>query len=422
MRWNELHWSRWAGVLLAAVFCFHVWRAATASITTDEAFTFNEFVAPPLLQVLTTYDANHHVLHSLLCKAVISLIGKGELRFRLPALLGTLLYLWSVWRLTRQRLGDTPLMAATALLLAVHAGLIDYFSLARGYSLGMGFLVYAMTETGVERYRRASLGLGLAVASNPVYVVPAAAWFFAVLVTRRPWRRVDELAAPGLVAALVVLAIPVSRAVSERFYYGVASPWISWRSLMDVPGWPGLSEALVLAVPLAVVWGAWMERGALTITLGLSLAGIALLHWFAHFPWPYGRTGIYLIPLVFLLVAEAVRRVRWGALPLALLALVSVSSVRPQVYAAWGFDADNQAVAAALDGLHPKGPVAVQFPMEQGLRFYRPGSYAVLRPGVTAEVYVLRTDEDGLPRPEGVRVLRRFERSGVEIAIPGSSK
>ncbi|MGJ5813306.1 hypothetical protein [Paludibaculum fermentans] len=417
MRWNELRWTRWTGVLLMAVFCFHVWRAATAAITTDEAFTFNEFVAPPLLQVLTSYDANHHVLHSLLCKAAISLLGKGDLRFRLPALLGTLLYLWSVWRLTRQRLGNTPLMAATALLLAVHAGLIDYFSLARGYSLGMGFLVYAMAETGVERYRRASLGLGLAVASNPVYIVPAAAWILSVLVTKRLWRRVDELVAPGLVTALVVLAIPASRAVAERFYYGVPSPWISWQSLMDVPGWPGLSQLLGFAIPIAVLWGAWIERGAVTMTLALCLASIAVLHWAAHFPWPYGRTGIYLIPLVFLLAAEGARRVRWGAIPLAVLALVSLSAVRPHVYAAWSFDADNKAVAKALDELPSQHPVAVQVPMEQVLRYYRPGTYVVLRPGVHAEVYVLRTDEVGLLRPQGIRVLRRFARSGVEIAV-----
>lgn len=422
MRWNELPWTRWAAVLLAAVFCFHVWRAATTSITTDEAFTFNEFVAPPLLQILTTYDANHHVLHSLLCKATLLLLGKGELRFRLPALLGTLLYFWSIWRLTRQRLGDTPLMAATALLLAVHAGLIDYFSLARGYSLGMGFLVYAMAETGIERYRRASFGIGLAVASNPVYIVPAAAWLFSVLVTKRLWRRLDELVAPGFVAALVILAIPVSRAVNERFYYGVPLPWISWHSLMDIPGWPNLSEILILAIPVAVLWGAWIERSALSITLALSLSGIVILHRFAHFPWPYGRTGIYLIPLVFLLVAEVARKARWGAVPMALLALVSVLSVQPQVYAIWLFDADNKAVAQALEAMHPKGPIAVQFPMEQGLRFYRPGPYVVLQPGVQAEVYVLRTDEAGLPRPQGLRVVQRFQRSGVEIAIPGNSK
>ncbi|MBN9657844.1 MAG: hypothetical protein J0H49_06675 [Acidobacteria bacterium] len=422
MRWNEWSWARRAALLLAAVFCFHVWRAATTSITTDEAFTYNEFVAPPLLQVLTTYDANHHVLHSLLCKASIAMLGKGELRFRLPALLGTLLYLWSVWRLTRQRLGDTPLMAAVALLLAVHAGLIDYFALARGYSLGMGFLVYAMAETGVERYRHASLGLGLAVASNPVYIVPAAAWLFSVAVTKRLWRRLEDLVAPGLVAALVILAIPVSRAVSERFYYGAASPWISWHSLMDIPGWPNLSAILILAIPVAVLWGAWIERSVLSITLAVSLTGIVFLHRFAHFPWPYGRTGIYLILLVFLLIAEVARKARWGAIPVALLALVSILSVQPQVYAIWLFDADNKAVAQALEAMHPKGPVAVQFPLEQGLRFYRPGAYVVFQPGMKAEVYVLRTDEAGLPRPQGVRVVRRFERSGLEIAIPSGAK
>lgn len=403
MRWNNIRW------VLVALFGFCAWRAATNSITTDEAFTYTAFVAPSWVQILTSYDANHHVLHSLLCKLSTGLLGKGELPLRLPALLGTALYLWSAWRVGRQRLGETPAMAAAVLLMGVHAGLIDFLSLARGYSLGLGFLLFAMAESEEGRYRLASLGLGLAVASNPVFVVPAAGWVLALLVTKRLWRRADELLGAGVVAALVILAVPVSRASGGQFYYGSPTLAGAWQSLMEMPGWPWLTLCLVYTVPLAVLWGAWRERGVFTITLAFCLLSLGGLNLVAGFPWPQGRTGLYLLPLVILLAA---RGGRWSWAPLSAVAVVSLISLQPGLFREWRFDADNRAVAQALVELRPKGPVSVQFPLERGLRFYRPGEYEPLKPG--AAVYVLRSDERAA-WPAGVRVVRQFPRSGVVL-------
>lgn len=400
MRWSEIRWA------LVAIFGLCVWRAATNSITTDEAFTYSDFVAPSWLHVLTTYDANHHVLHSLLAKLA------GRAALRVPALLGTALYLWSAWRVARQRLGETPAMAAAVVLMGVHASVIDYLSLARGYSLGLGFLFYGLAESEAGRYERASLGLGLAVASNPVFSIPAAAWTVALVVTKRLWRRLDEVIGPGLAGALVVLAVPLSRANGGHFYYGAATIGGAWESLMDVPGLTGI---LVYGVPLALVWGAWKERGVLSLTLALCLAGLAGLHLALDFPWPQARTGVYLIPLMVLLAAKGGR---WSWAPMGAVAVVSLVTLEPGVFRPWRFDADNRAVAEALG---PRGPVAAQFPLERGLGFYRPGAYLAWKPGVKAAVYVLRTDEPG-PRPEGARLERRFPRSGVEIWISAPEK
>jgi hypothetical protein len=58
-------------VLLIALTGFNGYRAYSQSITIDEAYTYLSFVRPPLHQILTTYDANHHILHSLLCKVTV---------------------------------------------------------------------------------------------------------------------------------------------------------------------------------------------------------------------------------------------------------------------------------------------------------------------------------------------------------------
>ena len=49
---------------MLAVVGLNIYRAASQSITVDEAFTYNEFVAPPLLKTLASYDANNHILFS----------------------------------------------------------------------------------------------------------------------------------------------------------------------------------------------------------------------------------------------------------------------------------------------------------------------------------------------------------------------
>ena len=69
----------------------NVYRAATQSVTIDEAFTYNAFLAGPVDDLFTKYDANHHILNSLLAKLSISLLGLSELTLRLPSLLGGLL-------------------------------------------------------------------------------------------------------------------------------------------------------------------------------------------------------------------------------------------------------------------------------------------------------------------------------------------
>src|SRR5215467_13074818 len=59
----------WAGIAFALVrlgFC--TYRALTQSIVHDEGFSFQRFVSGPWSNVYSTYDANNHVLNTLLAK------------------------------------------------------------------------------------------------------------------------------------------------------------------------------------------------------------------------------------------------------------------------------------------------------------------------------------------------------------------
>jgi len=52
--------------LLRLGFC--AWRAAGQSITGDEAITFRRYVDAPWSSLWSAYDANNHILHSILAK------------------------------------------------------------------------------------------------------------------------------------------------------------------------------------------------------------------------------------------------------------------------------------------------------------------------------------------------------------------
>lgn len=403
----SLSWTKAAAAILGAAFLYYVWRAATLSITTDEAFTANSFVTPPWLQILTTYDANHHLLHSYLCKLVTSLLGVSAFTLRLPALLGSALYLWSAWRLTRALCGNSPVMPALCALLAFHPGLIDYLSLARGYSLGLGLLLYALAESNEERWSRVSLGLGLAVAANAVFVLPAAAWTGATLITKRLWKQADSLIAPGAVIALILMAIPVSYATAGHFYFGTPSLPASLVSIFLYP-----------ATLILVVVAACYERGRLALTLVFILAALTALNLVKDIPWPHSRTGCYLIPLAILLLGHACARWRWTALPLVAGAVFFLTTLTPAYTQEWKFDANSREVLAYLEAHYPKATVAAEPPLASALEFYRRTRgltamppIANLYPGTPAQVYVLLA-----PKP-GYREVVRFQPSDVQIAL-----
>src|SRR5690348_15294868 len=71
--------SRAAVILLVALFAVNVYRAATQSITADEAVTFVRWVRPPLRDLIPQpYDPNNHVLNSVLVKRSVGLFRLSE--------------------------------------------------------------------------------------------------------------------------------------------------------------------------------------------------------------------------------------------------------------------------------------------------------------------------------------------------------
>ena len=89
------------------------YRAAHQSIVVDEATTYNKFVSGPWLKLFGRYDANNHILSSIMIKLSVTLGTLSPFMMRLPSLIaGFFLTLGVFWLL--KRIDSWPLQIGRA--------------------------------------------------------------------------------------------------------------------------------------------------------------------------------------------------------------------------------------------------------------------------------------------------------------------
>jgi hypothetical protein len=356
--------SRYAvsgAALIACILAVNVYRAVHQSITADEAFTYDLYIVTPFDWFLTIYNANNHILHTLLCRLSVQALGLSELTFRLPSLLGGLLYLVFVYKLCRRLFKTFWIFLLAMAAFTLNPFIMDYLSAARGYGMALGlftgglylvlqFLDDPWDSAQGNRVSGAAILLGLSIAANLVFVFPAMAlagtlsvllladrrrtngWMERLLwVADRVWLR---MAAP----ALILIAIPLAHAHRNDFLFGTTSLRETARSLVtrslfhpydiwtpaSLPGFVNRDIAIVTdwIVPLMLVvllpalgpvfWRWLRERDiqrldqldrAYFLTAAVAAISVGMLvaaHAWAGVIYPSDRTAIYLVILVTL--------------------------------------------------------------------------------------------------------------------------
>jgi hypothetical protein len=408
-----------ACLVVLLIFAFAAYRAAKAPITTDEAYTYTDSVARPAVALFNHYNANHHVLHTLLCKAAVSVFPLTEFTLRLPALLGALLVLSALFALYRDALGEVWLLPIAIAFTALHPGVFDYLSLARGYGLALGFWLWGMRALFRGQLSLAGALLGLSIAANGVLVVPVLAAIAAAAIGNLI-EVVCKTLVPALVLAFVVVILPLAFATESTFYFGVPTLLESARSFTEIPGHPLLSELGLVLAPLilaAALWREWPEGRTAAFTL-LLLIG---MHVFGGMPYPKDRTGIYWIPLLAIAGFRLLEEVRvherlFAGISLFILFCVVAfaRSVEPRVFRQWTPDASNRSISRRLHGT-----VAAAWPLPPSLQFYRSryhleNQYSVetWTPGTQAGTWLIYA-WDPKPLAEGFHEIWRDERASV---------
>jgi MFS family permease len=462
-------------LLLASLFAANVYRARTQSFTADEALTYNNFVSGPWRAVWVEYDANNHVLNTLLARLSVAVFGVSEFTLRLPSLAGGALFLAACFLLCRRLFGDDPLLVISLAALTLNPFLLDFLSAARGYGLALGLFLWAIElllrtfERGPSRAPTlAALALALSVAANLTFAFPgivvaavAAGW----LARSRRWRAlVDSFLLPGLLAAFLLLAIPLSYSEPSRFYVGSPSlkgtldsmvdPSLShshpgpvspdepvsllrnWLRIVTIPFAP-----IVLAASAAclawLLWrrGPWTaERRLFALCASALLGSLALLmaaHHFAGLLYPERRTGLYLIPLFWFVVFALVRLVP-GRAPQALAALAfSLYAIQfarqwnTKYYLEWLYDARTKEIVRLIDEKRdrsrPTATVSATWPVAATVDFYRRSrrlDWLQLQPRTgkpqPADFQILALDDR--ERAGNLEILLRDDFAGVVLA------
>jgi 4-amino-4-deoxy-L-arabinose transferase-like glycosyltransferase len=345
--------------LLIFLFIASVYRAWSLSVTMDEAYTYLSFVAPPLRQILTTYSANHHVLHSLLAKASVRMFGVSEFSLRIPSLIGCLICFAAITGLSRALFGAGWMMLLSLGLITLNPLIFDYMSQARGYSLALGFyllgILYCVQFFFKAQLRRpvwlaaAGAALGLSLASNLAFWIPVAALnvlFVTAAATWTPelrWKAPAWLLLPEIITAGAITAGPLVHANHEAFV-GFSSIFESlnnfaiscvvhdwdgngwWSTSLNFSAWlyPAFRLILVITLGLAIFFCVRHVRdrtdftpnglclyffgGSLLLTVVLLMAA----HWFVGAPYPYARVVLYCWPLLVFTTRLLMERFRSG--------------------------------------------------------------------------------------------------------------
>ncbi|MCS7313916.1 MAG: hypothetical protein RMI94_10755 [Bryobacterales bacterium] len=432
--------ARWPGGLetaallwLAGLGAVNLYRAATQSITADEAFTYNHFAGGDV--PVRVYDANNHVLFTWLARAAVATLGLSELSLRLPSVAAGWAYLAWAFVFARRWIARPWLFTLTVAALSLNPFLLDFLSAARGYGLALAFFGWAFywavrdlaaAAPSRARWRWIAVCLALAVAANLNFAVPGAALAgaFCVLTAlakppaaRRLAELVRSLLLPGLLLAAAMLAWPLRTARREAFYFGVEELRQTLQGLIFYsfcyrsPERPSALQVFFWTVApwwtLAVLgiaavlcgWGLarmgkWSVEGwppdrcllmlaSMTSWLGLGI--LLLLKNLFGLKYPVDRTAIYWIPLVTVLglsVAAAARNrlTRLASSPLAaFLALACVQyalQFDTSYYAQWRYDAGTREMVETIRRREAAAPrprvrIGASWVFEPSLNFYR---------------------------------------------------
>ncbi|MFK7776083.1 MAG: hypothetical protein AB8F94_28435 [Saprospiraceae bacterium] len=161
--------------LLGLFFFTYVFaRSILVGITFDEAWTIGAFVRGSFFNIFACEPtiANNHLLNSFFIKLIYSTGQETIFLARLPNLIAMVAYLFFSYKICNTFF--RPLLGLSLYVLLIsNPLLLDFFGLARGYGLAMGFLMAALffllkfRDTGLRKDGIISLLLGsFAVLSN----------------------------------------------------------------------------------------------------------------------------------------------------------------------------------------------------------------------------------------------------------------
>lgn len=140
--------------LFVALWLYLILRAYYVPMVHDELVTVHAYMLSGKWFPFSGYvDANNHLLNSALGSFFLSVFGfKNYLIPRLPNLLAFPLFFWSLWFLSKALFQNKYLKWGCVLVLCCSPYFLEFFALARGYGLSMGWFMLSLL--GLIKYQK----------------------------------------------------------------------------------------------------------------------------------------------------------------------------------------------------------------------------------------------------------------------------
>jgi hypothetical protein len=362
------------------VFCGY--RAAIQSITTDEAFSYNDFISGNWSHIYARYDANNHVLYSILAKLSVSAFGTSEFTLRLPSVAAGFFLTMGIYAILAATIESRLVRWFAIFALGLNPLILDLSVAARGYSLSLALLAWAMYFFLRQRDLISGLFLGLSISANLTILYPAVGLVTCPVLLRSG--DIEKRIQASLTLAFTALGVfggicyeSLSKATPANFYAGRGNPASALMTLVD-SSVRGSERAGPLGSYIAAIWIEYLivpsllvfiaaiairtflskpeRRAALApaLALGAALAGLIAAHYVVDLPYPVDRLGVYLV-LLFglawaiaiseagLLVAQAASGLLAG-----LLIVQLVMQLQVRYFRIWPYDLPAKDIALRL--------------------------------------------------------------------------
>jgi hypothetical protein len=321
-------------LITVAVISVVAYRACILQITNDEAYSYmlaDAFGTSRKLAQQLLGTANTHWLNTIWLMIASHTLGHNELWLRLPNVLSAGVFTWYLLRIFSRQGHQVVLLIPIALIL-LNGYLMDFFSLCRGYGIGMGLEMIAlhfMLQRNDGSRSKVFLFLALATLANFSFLLFMVAFviYDAILLIKDSGlsvlfvRQYLATVAPALLVALIALPMLLyikyyTGDLEEGLPNGIVTDTLGVFLLRSywmlnnltavrlvacgIVGLVALRMFSVRIVPVTV--GIRKLIGSILVTICI----IYLLFYALHVPFAFGRTALFIIVPTLVVVTESI--------------------------------------------------------------------------------------------------------------------
>ncbi len=370
--------ENWVEVVLTLLGLFYVtYRFIKLPLAPDEWGVLHSIRHHSFVDWFTNADSQdvnplQHFLFSVVSRISFRMFPGNEIqRIRIPSLLAFGVFLGALWRMKRQFASRFIEVLTFAALLA-NAYVLDYFSVARGYGMGMAFALWSLAslleiEDGKPgRGYMAVWSAVLAAMSNLSFLYFYGATLLAALFLSRHEKLLHRfwLASSALFVGVIYpskilimrqhnmaafwwggthfVSDTILSLVKCSLYHG--APFYPWPSTRPEIALAWAAIGLALAAAIGLCWTRH-KRGSIVTFCGLAIVALIYVgHYLLHVQFPVERAAMYFIPLFVLQIACLADGTshRWLRSALAVLLLAYSVTV------AWGLNLTHMCISNVM--------------------------------------------------------------------------